>query len=95
VVAHAGLGAVSDIAAAGRPAVVMPQGRPHNEQHSTAEALQAAGLAVVPHAEPGDQAWPDLLEQADRLDAHRWRQWSDGTGALRAATVIGDTARLS
>jgi hypothetical protein len=93
VVTHAGLGTISDIAAAGRPAVVIPQGRPHDEQHSTAAALHGAGLAVVQNAEADDDSWPDLLDRARRYDMRRWREWSDGTAAGRAAAVISETGR--
>ena len=47
VVTHAGQNAIADVAAARRPAVVVPQPRPFDEQATTAGALAAAGLAVV------------------------------------------------
>ena len=47
VVTHAGQNAIADVAAARRPAVIVPQPRPFDEQATTARALDAAGLAVV------------------------------------------------
>lgn len=90
VVAHAGLGAVSDVAAAGRPAVVLPRTRPHDEQAHTAAALGAAGLAVVPRFTP--TSWSPTLERALRLGAH-WSRWSAGDGAARFARVVAEQAR--
>ncbi|MFC8762138.1 MULTISPECIES: glycosyltransferase [Streptomyces] len=47
VVTHAGQNAVAECAAARVPAVVVPQSRPHGEQHATAHALAEGGLATV------------------------------------------------
>ena len=47
VVTHAGQNAIADVATARRPAVIIPQPRPHDEQATTARALDAAGIAVV------------------------------------------------
>jgi len=52
VVTHAGQNAIADVATARRPAVIVPQPRPHDEQATTAAALAATGLAVV------CRAWP-------------------------------------
>ena len=53
IVTHAGQNAIADVAAARRPAVVIAQPRPHDEQLSTAQALHAAQLAVV------HRGWPE------------------------------------
>ena len=95
VVTHAGLNAVAEVAAARRPAVVIPQARPHDEQLSTANALAAAGVAVVADTWPTPADWPELLQAATRLDLDRWASWSDGDGARRAAAVIDDLALRS
>ena len=87
VVTHAGLGALADVAAAARPAVVVPEGRPHDEQCATARALAAAGLAVTSGTWPDAREWPRLLEQA--LDAGSgWHRWQTDGAAERAARVI-------
>jgi hypothetical protein len=87
VVTHAGLGAIGDVAAADRPAVVIPEDRPHDEQRVTARALADAGLAVTSGQWPSDDEWPGLLERA--LDAGSgWRRWGTDGAAERAARVI-------
>ncbi len=88
VVCHAGQNAVAEVAAARRPAVVVPQARPHGEQRATAAALDAAGLALVADRWPAPELWPDVLAAAVRLDAGRWAAWCDGGGARRAAAVL-------
>ncbi|MEU0872094.1 glycosyltransferase [Nocardia brasiliensis] len=93
VVAHAGQGAVADIAAAAKPAVLIPAERPFGEQHATATALADAGLAVVADAWPAPDRWPALIEAARRTDAGRWREWRTHGAAARAAAVIDRVAR--
>ena len=55
VISSAGQSSVADIAAAGRPAIVIAAARPFAEQHATARALDRGRLAVVQHGwpEPG------------------------------------------
>ena len=91
VVTHAGQNAVAEVAAARRPAVVVPQTRPHGEQLATAKALAAGGLAMVERTWP-TQDWSARLERARALDGSRWRQWSDGRGARRAAGLLDEAA---
>ncbi|MFE9578086.1 glycosyltransferase [Nocardia sp. NPDC006044] len=93
VIAHAGQGAVADIAAAGKPAVFIPAQRPFGEQHATASALADAGLALAVDEWPGPHEWPALIDAALRLDASRWRQWRTNGAAGRAAAVIDHVAR--
>jgi Glycosyltransferase family 28 C-terminal domain len=88
VVTHAGLNAVAEIAAARKPAVVIPQARPHGEQTATARALASAGLAVTTQAWPEAARWPALLHAALRADDSRWQSWSPGTAAALAARLI-------
>lgn len=92
VVAHAGQNAVAEIAAARRPAVLIPQNRPFREQQETARALAAAGIALACPCWPAASQWPGILERASRLDGDGWARWSDGDGAARAAAVIGAVA---
>lgn len=79
VVCHAGQGAVADVAAARRPAVVLAQPRPYDEQVATARALQRMGLAACDLGWPPAHRWPELLEQAQTLGGDGWTAWgSDG-----------------
>ncbi|MGI8458122.1 MAG: glycosyltransferase [Propionibacteriaceae bacterium] len=91
VVSHCGQNAVAEIAAARRPAVLVPGDRPFGEQHATAEALRALGLpAIVLDRWPAADRWPDLLERAAELDGADWARWNDGRGAGRAADLLLD-----
>lgn len=92
VVTHAGQGAVAEVAAARRPAVIIPQSRPHAEQQATGAILAgAAWPAIVTPAMP-TSGWSDLLARARALDGAAWRAWNDGGGAARAAREIRSTA---
>ncbi|QEC47909.1 UDP-N-acetylglucosamine--N-acetylmuramyl-(pentapeptide) pyrophosphoryl-undecaprenol N-acetylglucosamine transferase [Baekduia soli] len=88
VVTHAGQNAIADVAAARRPAIVIPQPRPHDEQRATAQVLERAGLAIVEPVWAQPDRWPALLAAADRLGGMRWERWSSGRGARRAAAAI-------
>jgi hypothetical protein len=92
VVTHAGLGALADVAVAARPAVVIPQERPHDEQRATAHALADAGLAVTAANWPNDDRWPDLLARAVDVGGSRWTRWGTDGAAERAAHVIDAVA---
>ncbi len=92
VVTHAGQGAVAEVAAARRPAVIIPQDRPHGEQRATGHVLaHGPWPAVVVPAMP-TTGWPALLDRARGLDGEAWRVWNDGAGAARAARHIVRTA---
>lgn len=88
VVSHAGLGALADVAAAGRPAVVVPEDRPHDEQRVTARALAEAGIAVTAERWPEAHQWPDVLARALALGGSGWAGWRTDGAAERAARVI-------
>lgn len=87
VVSHAGQNALAEIAAARRPAVVVPQPRPFAEQHVMATALTRLGWPPVRVREswPAARDWPALLDQVSGLDGRPWSGWNDGLGAARAA----------
>jgi hypothetical protein len=93
IVTHAGQNALAEVAAARRPAVVVPQRRPHAEQLATGDALRRAGLGVVTSAWPAPAAWPGVLEQAAAQGGGAWQHWSPGDGAARAAALLDGLAR--
>ncbi|HEU5035554.1 MAG TPA: glycosyltransferase [Nocardioides sp.] len=77
VVTHAGQNAVAEVAALRRPAVVVAQDRPHDEQRVTAAVLRA-----------GDWPVADEVAHAAELDGDRWSAWCDGDAAHRFAAVV-------
>ena len=96
VVSHAGQNVVAELAAARVPAVVVADQRPFDEQRHMVGALGLMGVAVGLTSWPDPQRWPELLRAAQELGGERWRAWSTGDGARRAAQVIdGHVARLA
>ena len=93
VVTHAGQNAVAEVAAARRPAVVVPQPRPHREQLTTGAVLaHPRWPAIVVDGFPTG-GWSALLDRAAALPGADWSTWNDGLGARRAAELIGQVAR--
>ena len=91
VVSHAGQNLIAEIAAARRPALLLPQDRPFDEQRVMASALGSAGLpALVRDSWPSPAEWPDLLDRVGRLDGSRWSSWNDGDGAARVAELLSE-----
>lgn len=91
VISHAGQNAIAEIAAVRRPALVIPQDRPFEEQQSMAAALCAADLPVqVAQAWPAKSTWPTLLARLAGLDGTGWNRWNDGAGAARTAAILNE-----
>lgn len=88
VVTHAGESAIAEVAAARRPAIVVPQPRPHDEQRMTAAVLAGQAWPALVLPELPTTGWPELLRTASELDSTGWQTWNDGRGAERAAAVI-------
>jgi len=95
VLTHAGQGALADVAAAGIPAVVVPQNRPHQEQATTGRALAALDLPVIVSRGFARRDWAELLESVAKLDGRKWTAWNDGAGAARAARIIAGIAGIT
>lgn len=95
ILTHAGQGALADVAAAGIPAVVVPQDRPHQEQAATGGALAGMDLPVILSPGFARPDWAAVLEAAASLDGRKWAAWNDGRGAERAAQVIARTAGIT
>lgn len=93
VVVHGGQNAVAEVAAAARPAVVVAQPRPHEEQVHRVRTLREAGLCVALESWPAAQEWPDLLARARDVGGEGWARWSAGDGADRVARALGSLAR--
>ncbi len=92
VVCHGGNNVVAEVAAARRPAIVVPQDRPFREQHHTAAALDSAGICVGLDGWPQPRDWPELLGRARECDTSRWDIWNPRDGALRAARHLDELA---
>jgi hypothetical protein len=91
IVTHGGLNALAEVAAARRPAIVVPEPRPHDEQVTTARVLGSAGLVIAVTRWPAAHEWPALLAEARRSGSN-WTTWSSGHGAQRAADAIESLA---
>ncbi|QGU07142.1 undecaprenyldiphospho-muramoylpentapeptide beta-N- acetylglucosaminyltransferase [Corynebacterium occultum] len=87
VIAAAGQNSIADIAAAGTPAIILPQPRPFAEQEATARTLADAGLALVPENHPALDEWPELIEKA-RHSTPQWQRWQTQGAAHRAAKIL-------
>ena len=88
VVTHAGQNALAEVAAARRPAVVVPQDRPHDEQRTTAGVLARGGWPAVVHEHWPDVGWGARLARASALDGARWAGWCDGRAVHRFVGVV-------
>ena len=83
VVTHAGQNALAEVAAARRPAVVVAQDRPHDEQLVAASFLRSAPWPAVV-----EEDWAERLDEARHLDGRAWSAWCDGRAGERFAAVV-------
>ena len=91
VVTHGGQNAIAEVAAARRPAVVVPQPRPFREQDAMASVLATDGrFPVTVCPELPTTGWGDVLDKTALLDGRAWSHWNDGGGARRVARVIAE-----
>ncbi|WP_017933692.1 glycosyltransferase [Nocardioides sp. Iso805N] len=92
VITQAGQNAVAEVAAARRPAIVIPARRPHDEQLRTAAALEQGPWPVSVRAEWPLQDWASLLHTTAALDGEAWASWCDGLAASRFAAIVEELA---
>lgn len=95
IITHAGQNALAEVAAARRPAIVVPSSRPFDEQVTTAGVLGVGPWPVVVRHEMPASGWRGLLEEAATLDGMAWSSWNDGHGAERAARIIESAAQVA
>ena len=90
VVSHAGQNAVAEIAAARRPAILVAERRPHDEQAHTALALATAGIVRTA------DSWGDVAAALERPtpDPTAWGLWAPPGADHQAALVVQETAAL-
>lgn len=91
VVGHAGENVVAEVAAARRPAILVPQERPHREQEFTARTLGSGQWPVLVERNPATAHWQQLLDRAHHLDTASWERWCDGRAADRFAALVDRT----
>lgn len=95
VITHAGQNAIAEVAAARRPAIIVPQPRPFREQDTMASVLATDGRFPVSVCPGGlspvgrpRRSLSQLLDDTAALDGDRWSAWNDGDGAARMVDVI-------
>ncbi len=93
VITHAGQNAVAEVAAARRPAVIVPEERPFHEQRTTARALAAGNWPVMVERTFPLAGWGPRLESAVKLDGALWAGWCDGGAAARFAELVARATR--
>lgn len=92
VVTHAGQNALAEVAAARRPAVVVPRARPHDEQVVAAAALSDGRWPVVVEDRFPVDDWSRRLDRTSALHGAGWESWCDGGAARRFARVLEEAA---
>jgi hypothetical protein len=95
IVGPCGAGTVSEVAAARKPFIALPQARPFDEQMVEARILMEHGLADVAWSWPDTASWPMLLESATSRDRDRWRWYNDGKGSTRACETLLTSAAIA
>lgn len=93
VVGAAGDGVVNLVLAADAPFICIPEQRPYDEQCSKADALGAAGAAIVCACWPQPGEWPALVDAALGLDGGARHGLDDPDGVARTAAFIAHLAQ--
>ncbi len=95
VVTAAGQNSLAEVAAARVPAVVVPQDRPHEEQHTTGRVLAGDRWPALVVDDPSTADWAGLAARAARLDGGRWSGWVDGGAAARMSDLVLDVVHAA
>lgn len=95
IVGGAGDGLVSSVLAADRPFICLPEDRPFDEQHATAQGLSAVGAALILPRWPEPERWSGLIASALALPSEARRRLHDLEGARAAARWICAMAGLA
>jgi hypothetical protein len=84
----------AEVAAAERPAIVLPQSRPFGSKYTTDEGLRRHRRAVVIRSWPDFSGWRGLIVHARSTDPTRWHNWqTDGAAAGAAHSIEAVTGR--
>lgn len=94
VVAAGGAGSIGDIAAARRPALLLPQPRPFDEQVRGTAHLAGTAPVHVLASWPTD-GWGRLVDEVAALDGTAWAGLHDRGGAHRFAAAVAGLGRGS
>jgi MGT family glycosyltransferase len=89
VVCHGGLSTITASLAAGKPLVVIPQGRDQGD-NATRVAASGAGLALPLDADPGQIADAIRIVVEDARFVEAARRWADKIAALGAGALATD-----
>jgi hypothetical protein len=95
VVGPCGDSTISEVAAARKPFIAIPQPRPFNEQIVHAKILQKYDLADIVLSWSDTASWLDLLESAVSRGGDRWRWYNDGQGSTRICKTLLATATIA
>lgn len=93
VVTHAGQNALAEVAASRTPAIVVPGGRPHDEQRTTASVLASGPWPVEVEQAFPTSGWAERLAAVAAQDGSAWQSWCDGRAAGRFAGVVDAVLR--
>lgn len=92
VITHAGQNAVAEVAAARRPALLVPQSRPHDEQRVSADVLGSGPWPARVLDRLPESGWPRLLDEVAALPGEAWARWCDGGAVERFADLLREAA---
>jgi predicted glycosyltransferase len=92
VVGAAGDGLVTQVLAAARPFICIPEDRPYDEQRLKAAALKRLDAAVVLNGWPSAHEWPTLLASAEEIPFRKSKQLVRENGGAEAYRALRELA---